>query len=172
MVRARSVLLVVVMAVLPIGEALAVPPPPPAPQATAKADALIAALTHGDPAAYGALLDPDVHVFDNEKQIASNRADWLDQLSRQMQQADVFVLTEAVTVDQVLTVETVSTMGKAMLACGGPPKGCVVDCCSWARTGSYRLGPEGRIIDIRFQTSTSFWGTPAHPLVGSLQPAG
>ena len=171
MVRPRSILVAAVIAVMPVGEALAVPPPPLAPQASANAHDLITALTRGDPLAYGALLDPDVHVFDNGKQVASNGPEWLSQFSRQMQHADISILTQAVTSDQVLTVETVSTIGKAMLACGGPPKGCVVDCCFWARTGSYRLGPNGKIIEIQFLTSTSYWGTPEHPLFGRLQPS-
>ncbi len=124
----------------------------------------------GDANAYGALLGPYVHVFDNGKQIASSRTEWISQSSRQMQHADIAVLAQAVTSDQVLTVETVSTIGKAMRACGGPPKGCVVDCCFWARAGSYQLGTDGKIIQIQFLTSTSSWGTPERPVFSRRQP--
>jgi len=88
-----------------------------------------------------------------------------------MQRTDVFVLAQAVAIDRILTVETVSTMGKASLACGGAAKGCVVDCCSWARTASYRLGLDGGIVEIRFLTSRSYWGAANLPHVGELQPS-
>jgi hypothetical protein len=160
MVRARTLLLAGLIMAAPIGAALAVPAPPPPPQVSAQAHALVAALTHGDPVAYGELLDPDVHVFDNGKQVASNRTEWVGQFTRWTQNADVRVLRQAIDADQILTVEHVSTIGKTMRRCGGPPNGCIVDCCDWARAGAYRLSPHGKIVEIRFLTSGSDWETP------------
>jgi hypothetical protein len=164
MMHGRTVPLACVVAAVFLGEkALAVPPPPPSLQASARAHDLIAAITRGDGVAYGAQLDPDVHVFDNGKQVASNKAGWLRQFVGQMQNEDVSVLMQAISSDQILTVEHVSTIGKTMRRCGGPLNGCTVDCCDWARTGAYDLSPEGKIVGIRYQTSASYWETPEHP---------
>src|SRR5579872_2625924 len=104
MVLARNLLLAGLMMAIPMSEAVAVPPPPPSAQMSAKAHDLIAALTSGDPAAYGELLAPDVHVFDNGKQVASNRAEWLRQFVGQTQGEDVSVLMRAISSEEILTV--------------------------------------------------------------------
>jgi hypothetical protein len=171
MIQIRKALLVLGMALLTAAPTWAVPPPPPPPHASALADKLIKALSSDDLPTYASLLEDNVTVFDNGDQVASSRTQWMERMAKETKYASVSILTQAVSYKQILLVETVNTIGKTMIASRAQPGTTVVDCCFWARASSYEITPEGKVRSIRLLTSSSFWGTPEHPITGRLQPS-
>jgi hypothetical protein len=123
---------------------MAVPNPPPPPQAREVSDQLASTFADHDLAAYERLFAPGVHVYEDGKLVASDRADWIAIVAKELRgPLKVQRNLNAPSASQILVAETLSNYAT-------PTDHRVSDFCIWARIGRYVLNDDYKIIDVRF----------------------
>ncbi|MCW2406167.1 hypothetical protein M2336_002796 [Sphingobium sp. B1D7B] len=120
------------------------PPPPALPQQAALAGQLVSAIESKDLAKYGALLDDNLQVFEDGKQIARSKKDWIDLFGRKLTaEGVIFRMTPGFASNgRLLFIEYFNSMaswGKATPS----------HCCWSYDAVSYDIASNGQIVTIR-----------------------
>lgn len=146
--RVAMSLLAALCAVVPPSALPAQLMPPPAPGEVEKAMAIVVPPKASHLADYVGLFAGRVAVFDNDKKVASTRAEFLTYL-RARENLDVKVLHLSVG-NPILVAETVADFPE-------PRPGVVNECCFYARLATYHLGPGGKVDRVFFIGNGAVW---------------
>ena len=136
------------------GASFAAPPPPPPQGAIERASRIIAAPAADGIQDYVHQFAENVRVYENDTLVASGKAEWAAYLCAH---AGLHIRILHVSYgNPIVAVEAISNISYR-----GP--GIIQDCCFWSRVSAYHLDEHGRIDQVRFLLSGTYWGRPERP---------
>ena len=141
--------------IAPLNDLPAAPPPPPKPGAVEKATAIVIPPSEGGLPDYANLFTENVSVFEGDRKVAGNRAEFLDYLRART--GLHFKVLHVSYGNPILVAETVSNFPEVR------QPGVVYDCCFWARVATYHLAPGGGVDRVVFLENGAYWGPPEKP---------